>query len=92
MREAFGIGRARTFNDLRKTTPDELIVRIQRVYRSVDDIDLWIGGITERPVRNGVLGPTFANIVGSQFQESMNGDRYFYDMGNQAGSFTPGKG
>ncbi|KAB7494883.1 Chorion peroxidase [Armadillidium nasatum] len=92
MREVFGVGRARTFLDLKNTTPEELIIRIQGVYRSVDDIDLWIGGMTETSVPDGLLGPTFGNIVGRQFQVAQNGDRFFYDMGNQAGSFTPGKG
>lgn len=90
MRQMFGPGRAQNFFDLLSTTPRELILRMQAIYRHVDDVDLFIGGMTEKPLADAMLGPTFAKLIGEQFKALMNGDRFFYDMGGQAGSFTPG--
>jgi peroxidase len=56
----------------------------------VDDIDLFIGGILERPLfeGGGTVGPTFTCILGDQFARLKRGDRYYYEEGNQPGSFT----
>ena len=48
------------------------------VYSSVNDIDLITGGLAEAPVSGGVVGPTFACILGKQFNALMFGDRYFF--------------
>ena len=60
-------------------------------YRHVDDIDFFVGGISERPVAGGLLGWTFLCVVGDQFARVKKGDRFFYDLGGQPSSFTPGK-
>ena len=35
------------------------------MYRKVDDIDLMLGGVAEKNVRGGVVGATFACIIGN---------------------------
>jgi len=51
---------------------------LRKVYQHPDQIDLYIGGLAETHVPGGVVGPTFACIIGTQFQRLMDGDRYFY--------------
>jgi len=52
--------------------------KLKDVYNSVDDIDLMIGGVAEKNVKGGAVGPTFACIIGEQFKRLKYGDRYFY--------------
>lgn len=66
------------------------ISRLRRVYNNVNDIDLFVGMSLERPGFNGAfVGPTFLCLIGDQFVRLKKGDRFFYDLGGQAGSFTP---
>ena len=58
----------------------------------MDDIDLYIGMTLEQPSQNGALvGDTFLCLIGDQFARLKWGDRYFYDLANQSGSFTLSK-
>ena len=65
------------------------IARLRKVYQSVEDVDLFVGMFLERPEFNDAfVGPTFLCLIGDQFARLKLGDRFFYDLGGQAGSFT----
>ena len=50
-----------------------------QAYESIDEIDLWVGGISEASdSHGGLLGPTFSAIVADQFGRARDGDRFFY--------------
>lgn len=61
------------------------------VYQSPDDIDLWIGGLIESARGDGLVGPTFGDIIADQFSKFRQGDRYFYEHNPEInpGAFTP---
>lgn len=65
--------------------------RLASVYQSPDDIDLWIGGLIETARNDGVVGPTFGDIIADQFSKLRQGDRYFYEHSPDVnpGAFTP---
>ena len=56
----------------------------------VQDIDLFAGGISENPVEDGVIGPTFACLISYQFRDLKIGDRFWHENPPPFGSFTPG--
>ncbi|XP_059610070.1 peroxidase-like [Phlebotomus argentipes] len=63
------------------------IARLQRVYRSVQDIDLMVGGALEN-AGSELIGPTFQCIIREQFRRTRLGDRFFYNLTDSAYPFT----
>lgn len=61
------------------------------MHRDVRDIDLVSGGLSEHPLPGAIVGPTFACLVADEFKALKFGDRFYYEHGDQAGSFTPGE-
>lgn len=65
------------------------IDNLRRAYKSVEDIDLFIGAIQELATEeDSLVGSTFLCLIGDVFARMRFGDRFFYDNENQAGSFT----
>ncbi|KAK6624368.1 hypothetical protein RUM44_011227 [Polyplax serrata] len=87
-RAVCNLKRATTFEDLAREIPHEVIVRLKAIYASVDDIDLFPGGMSERPVQGGIVGPTFACIIGIQFRQLRKCDRFWYETDNPVTKFT----
>ena len=50
---------------------------LKSTYGSVDDIDLFTGGLAEVPTKGAVVGPTFACLLGRQM--------YYYKAGKSQG-------
>jgi peroxidase len=57
----------------------QVVQEISRIYNSIDDVDLFIGGVSERLVDGALLGPTFLCLIGDQFARLRRGDRLFYE-------------
>ncbi|EFX80428.1 hypothetical protein DAPPUDRAFT_304119 [Daphnia pulex] len=87
-RAVCGIPRAKDFDDLLDLIPANVVESFKSIYASVDDIDLLIAAVSEKKAEGAAVGPTYACIIGEQFLRLKRGDRYFYDLGGQAGSFT----
>jgi len=75
-REALGLGRISDFSGV--TSDSEIRDRLASVYESVDDIDMWVGGLAEDPVEGSLLGELFHTIVKRQFEALRDGDRFWY--------------
>lgn len=77
------------WNDLKLFIPPQVLGELQKVYKVVQNIDLFTGGLAERHFPGADIGPTFACINGIQYYHIKYGDRYYFEHGGQAGSFSP---
>ncbi|XP_055381026.1 uncharacterized protein LOC129611751 isoform X2 [Condylostylus longicornis] len=88
-REPCGLTPITDWEDLNQVVGPESVRRMRHAYISVHDIDLFVGGIAERAVIGGLVGPTFACIIAQQFSNLRRGDRFWYENGGFENSFTP---
>lgn len=56
----------------------------------MNDIDFIVGALLEMPAEGAKVGPTARCIIADNFNRYKIGDRFFYDVPGQPGSFTPG--
>ena len=57
----------------------------------VDDIDIFVAVVSERPMRGALVGPTLACLLGRQFNRFKFGDRFWYETAQGEQAFTDGK-
>ncbi|MFD0917933.1 peroxidase family protein [Pseudahrensia aquimaris] len=76
-REAYGLDRAESFADI--TSDEVLQERLEELYGTVDNIDLYVGGLAEDPVDGSLLGELFQTIVVDQFMRVRDGDSYWHE-------------
>ncbi|XP_048778816.1 myeloperoxidase-like [Ostrea edulis] len=53
--------------------------KLLKVYKNIHEIELYAGAMTEKPVNDGLVGPTFACLIGKQFSLYKKGDRFWYE-------------
>jgi len=76
-RAAYGLPKVTSFAEI---SPDPTVQQaLQDQYGSVDNVDLWVGGLAEAHVQGGSVGPTFAKILADQFQRLRDGDRFWFE-------------
>lgn len=64
------------------TSDPVLATKIASAYPDIDDMDLWVVGLTEDKVTGSVLGETFHTIIREQFIRLRDGDRFWYENDN----------
>ena len=88
LRELCGLKRVKNFDGFGDLIPKPIVERLKLIYKDVDDVDLFIGGIAESSLPGTILGPVFRCLVGDQFKRTLEGDRYWYDGAKNPGRFT----
>ncbi|XP_060842044.1 peroxidase-like [Rhopalosiphum padi] len=89
MRSVCGVPEATEFDDLIDLIAYEDIQKLKTLYSCVDDIDFIVGALLEMPAEGSKVGPTSQCIIADNFYRQKIGDRFFYDVRGQPGSFTP---
>lgn len=69
----------------------QVVTILRHMYPSVDEVDLFVGGVSEKPLEGALLGQTFVCLVGDQFARLRRGDRFFHEEGGQVSSFSESK-
>ncbi|XP_050437286.1 peroxidase-like [Adelges cooleyi] len=91
MREMCGLPLASDFKDLTDVMHLKDTKKLKKLYQTVDDVDLMVGLLLEEPRDEAILGPTSSCIIADNFYRWKAGDRFFYDVKGQPGSFTTGQ-
>jgi peroxidase len=65
------------FDDI--TSDVDLQDKLRDRYGTVNNIDLWVGGLAEDHIDGSSLGETFQAILVDQFTRLRDGDRFWYE-------------
>ncbi len=76
VRKSFGLKPFRQFRDI--TDDRDTVDRLASVYKSVDEIDPWVGGLAERSRKGALVGETITAVLRDQFIRLRDGDRFWY--------------
>jgi len=90
-REFCGLQPVKTWTDLNRFIPNDAVGIMRQFYKFVEDIDLFVAGVSEFKEENSQLGPTLSCILGLQFQHLKFGDRFWYETSDFPANFTPGQ-
>jgi len=78
VRDEIGLGRVESFSEI---SDDPLVQqKLLEVYGNVDQIDLWVGGLSEDSLQDSHLGELFSTFVAMQFEALRDGDRFWYEL------------
>ena len=77
VREAYGLARVESFDQI--TSDVELQQKLEDLYGTVDDIDLYVGGLSEDRIEGSQLGELFHTIVVDQFTRTRDGDSFYHE-------------
>lgn len=76
VRTEAGLPAANSFADV--TGDGNAQQALASVYSGPDEVDPWVGLLSEDAVAGGVTGPTLRRILSQQFRRMRDGDRFFY--------------
>ncbi|MEZ6132975.1 MAG: peroxidase family protein [Planctomycetaceae bacterium] len=76
VRRDLGLTAVTSFDQI--TSSPELALALEDTYGSVDNIDLWVGGLAEDHLPGSSLGLTFTTIIVDQFERLRAGDSNWY--------------
>ncbi|CAL4158091.1 unnamed protein product, partial [Meganyctiphanes norvegica] len=89
-REFCGLSPVKKFKDLKKAMGKNIAKKFKKTYNGkIMDIDLFAAGLAEKPLTEGLLGPTFSCLIAHQFKRLKHGDRFWYESIEQPKPFTP---
>ncbi|KAH1025178.1 hypothetical protein HUJ05_009955 [Dendroctonus ponderosae] len=88
-REPCGLSPIKNWRDLQEVMNINVVFRLKSLYSHVDDLDLFTAGLAEKPLKGGVVGPTFACIIAQQFANLRKGDRFWHENGDVESSLSP---
>ncbi|EGC33109.1 hypothetical protein DICPUDRAFT_95122 [Dictyostelium purpureum] len=78
LRKQIGLRPVSTWADI--STDKVIQERLKKTYKSIDDIDAYVGGLAEDHMEGSCVGQTFYFIIQEQFFRTRAGDRFWYEL------------
>ncbi|KPP67656.1 Mpx protein-like [Scleropages formosus] len=79
-RKFCGLSQPRNEEELAEVMDNpDLAKKLIELYGTPDNIDVWLGGISEPFVPSGRVGPLFTCLIAMQFQKIRQGDRLWWE-------------
>lgn len=77
MRKTYRLWPVKDFNEI--TSNADLAARLKKIFKTVDQVDAWTGGLCEDHAPRSSLGPLFLRIWRREFTRIRDGDRLYYE-------------
>ncbi|XP_073472848.1 myeloperoxidase-like [Aquarana catesbeiana] len=75
-----GLSAPRNLDELATVLNNKPLARkLMDLYGTPENIDLWIGGVSEPLVPGGRTGKLLTCLIGDQFRRTRDGDRFYYE-------------
>jgi hypothetical protein len=78
VREAFGLTPYEYWQQINNNPT--VFMGLMTLYQDINEIDPWVGFLSERPVPGTLFGPTLHAILEYQFTALRDGDRFYYEI------------
>ncbi|XP_050520848.1 peroxidase-like [Daktulosphaira vitifoliae] len=79
-RKYCGLETLNSFEELSRVMNKDSTDKLLKQYKSVNDVDLIVGILYEKPEYSSMVGPTMKCIIKDQFTRTRKSDRLFYDL------------
>lgn len=76
-RSDLGLEPVASFSEI--TSDPATAAALEDAYGSVDEIDLWVGGLAEDHLPGSSMGELFTTVLVDQFERLRDGDRFWYE-------------
>lgn len=76
-RRDFGLAPVTSFAQI--TSDPDVQNALASVYSTVEDIDVWVGGLAENHVSGAMVGELFQSIIADQFTRLRDADRFWFE-------------
>ena len=87
VRVTYGLPAVSSFSDI--TSDPVLAAQLESLYGSVDNIDPWIGALSEDHVAGASVGPLIMAAIIDQFSRARAGDRFWFETDPEMASMMP---
>lgn len=77
VRQHYGLRPIRKWSGITKNK--DIQRRLRLAYGSIENVDAWVGGISEDHFKGGSLGPLFNRAWTREFRRLRDGDRFYFE-------------
>ncbi|XP_058057184.1 chorion peroxidase isoform X2 [Anopheles bellator] len=77
-----------TWDDLERITEPSSFRQMKTIYREPANVDVYSGALSEPPIKDGIVGPLLACLLGDQFLRLKQGDSFWYERRQGPQRFT----